>query len=180
MNDSFLDALNSLANTSQVDREVYDKFLKRIKSNPKRLKHDQVLDHFCVGGILINRSKHQVLLGRHIKSDHWLGPGGHIEPNESPIITIIRECQEEIGYKMKHPILYNFIHFHNVGKQTCKEHYDFFFIEFIEDLPIFTFDHGEFTQLKWFSFEDSLKQKLFPQYRALLHKLYDQIRQGSV
>lgn len=49
------------------------------------------------GAILIHQDK--VLLIHHRKLDMWMGPGGHVEPNESPHLTAQRECFEETGIK---------------------------------------------------------------------------------
>jgi len=44
----------------------------------------------------------------------WCLPGGHIDRGETPKQAVIRECQEECGYKLKNPrkyktYLYKFI-----------------------------------------------------------------------
>lgn len=41
--------------------------------------------------------KDKVLLRKHEKYGIWLGPGGHIEPEEDPNQAAIREAKEEIG-----------------------------------------------------------------------------------
>ena len=40
-----------------------------------------------------------VLLVDHIKASRWLPPGGHVEPNEYPRLTVEREAEEELGLK---------------------------------------------------------------------------------
>lgn len=39
----------------------------------------------------------QVLLIHHNKLGKWLYPGGHVDPNEDPAQTAVREVQEETG-----------------------------------------------------------------------------------
>lgn len=39
----------------------------------------------------------KVLLRMHDKMKIWLGPGGHIEPNEDPTEAALREVKEEVG-----------------------------------------------------------------------------------
>lgn len=48
---------------------------------------------------VIDRGK--VLLVRHRKLDSWLGPGGHIDPDELPHLAAIRECREESGLAVR-------------------------------------------------------------------------------
>ena len=42
-----------------------------------------------------------VLLHWHPKVRAWLPPGGHIEPNEDPVQTVLREVREEIGVAVR-------------------------------------------------------------------------------
>jgi len=49
--------------------------------------------------IIIQENK--VLLILHKKLKKWLGPGGHIEPNEVPDDAVIREAYEETGLQVK-------------------------------------------------------------------------------
>jgi 8-oxo-dGTP pyrophosphatase MutT (NUDIX family) len=43
----------------------------------------------------------KVLLLKHIKLGKWLPPGGHVEPNETPIDALRRETLEESGYGIR-------------------------------------------------------------------------------
>lgn len=49
---------------------------------------------YVVGGYWVNDGK--VLLVHHKKFDKWTPPGGHMEENETPADTIIREFMEEV------------------------------------------------------------------------------------
>lgn len=41
--------------------------------------------------------KNRIALHWHEKVNMWLPPGGHVDDNEDPIQTAIRECKEETG-----------------------------------------------------------------------------------
>ena len=46
---------------------------------------------------VVDRDSGHVLLGDHRKSGLWLPSGGHVEPGGSPVVTVRRECHEELG-----------------------------------------------------------------------------------
>mgnify|MGYP000875908772 CR=1 FL=1 len=51
--------------------------------------------HFTATGFVVHKSC--VALHWHLKVKAWLPPGGHIEPNEDPLQTVLREILEESG-----------------------------------------------------------------------------------
>lgn len=54
--------------------------------------------HLTASALLIAKSSSpQVLLLHHKKHDSWLQPGGHVEPDENPWQTAVRETWEETG-----------------------------------------------------------------------------------
>ncbi len=52
--------------------------------------------HFTATGIVID-DQNRALLIRHKKLGVWLPPGGHVEPNETPDVAVLREIWEESG-----------------------------------------------------------------------------------
>jgi 8-oxo-dGTP pyrophosphatase MutT (NUDIX family) len=71
-----------------------------------RLPHpfDQGADltHVTASAIVVGRRG--VILHRHRVLHRWLQPGGHLEPGESPDVAVLRECQEETGLIVAHPV----------------------------------------------------------------------------
>ncbi|MCD4705746.1 NUDIX domain-containing protein [bacterium] len=57
------------------------------------------IKHFTASALIIDNNK--VLLVYHKKLDVWLYPGGHVEKNENPDETLIREVKEETGLDVK-------------------------------------------------------------------------------
>lgn len=53
--------------------------------------------HDWTASVLILREDRRVLLLFHSKLGVWLGPGGHVEPGESPDQAALREVREETG-----------------------------------------------------------------------------------
>ena len=62
--------------------------IKKINKNIEK--------HFTASALIINKEG-KVLLVNHKKLGVWLYPGGHVEPNETPDETVIREVEEETG-----------------------------------------------------------------------------------
>lgn len=52
--------------------------------------------HFTASAVVFNQPG-QVLLIYHNKLGMWLYPGGHVDPDEDPAQTAVREVQEETG-----------------------------------------------------------------------------------
>ena len=57
--------------------------------------------HFCASVFVINPEDKKILLVKHRHFNRWVQPGGHIEYNEVPEETAIREAYEETGIKVK-------------------------------------------------------------------------------
>lgn len=55
---------------------------------------------YCASIFVIN-NKNEILLMYNKKLNMWLQPGGHIENDELPHETAIRECKEETGIDVK-------------------------------------------------------------------------------
>ncbi len=55
--------------------------------------HERV--DFAADVLIVHKNK--VLLRKHDKYKIWLGVGGHIEPDEDPNQTAVREAKEEVG-----------------------------------------------------------------------------------
>lgn len=51
--------------------------------------------------LIVDGDEGAFLLGDHRKSGLWLPSGGHVEPGESPLDTVRRECVEELGIRAR-------------------------------------------------------------------------------
>lgn len=51
--------------------------------------------------LIVDDDECAFLLGDHRKSGLWLPAGGHVEPGESPLDTVRRECLEELGIRAR-------------------------------------------------------------------------------
>ncbi len=71
-----------------------------------RLPHpfDQREGPVHVTGSAIVVGPRGVILVKHRRLHRWMQPGGHIEPGETPEEAAVRECTEETGLPVAHPV----------------------------------------------------------------------------
>lgn len=172
MSSPILKAFEEADKLLPIDKKTIQAFKRRFTKNKTYLQSDGVDDHFCVGVLVINKIERKIFVGHHIKSDHWMGAGGHMEEGESPLQTVMRECEEEIGLKVTEATLFDLTHFDDVNRVGCAQHYDFFYKVELSSTPNLKADIGEFHEAGWYTFDEVLKKKLLPKYRASLLKLF--------
>jgi 8-oxo-dGTP pyrophosphatase MutT (NUDIX family) len=59
-----------------------------------------MIRHFTASAIILDDAD-QVVLVEHSKMNLWLYPGGHLDPNEDPAQTVLREVREEVGIEVR-------------------------------------------------------------------------------
>ncbi|MDR2664569.1 MAG: NUDIX domain-containing protein [Puniceicoccales bacterium] len=59
------------------------------------------LRHFCASAFIYDIAEEKFLLIRHRKCGYWIPPGGHVEADERPDVTAVREAQEETGIAVR-------------------------------------------------------------------------------
>lgn len=122
-------------------------------------KPDTPPKHLVAYFVLIDPEHHSLLLGDHTKAQLWLPSGGHVELNELPAATVVREAREELAVEA------TFLR----GRQTP------FFVTVTQTVGIegaghtdaslwyllrgsvhqhLAFDRREFTDMAWFTFDE--------------------------
>ncbi len=121
-------------------------------------KPDTPAKHLVAYFVLVDPEHQSLLLGNHIKAQLWLPSGGHVELNELPVATVVREAKEELEIDA------TFLR----GRQTP------FFVTVTQTVGLtaghtdvslwyllrgsvhqhLTFDRSEFTDMAWFTFDE--------------------------
>ena len=57
--------------------------------------------HFCASAFIIDPYTKKILLIKHKRNGKWTQPGGHMEGNETPEETALREVYEETGLRVR-------------------------------------------------------------------------------
>ncbi len=127
-----------------------------------------LVSYFC----LCDFNRRKILLVEHLKAGLWLPSGGHVEPDEHPRTTVIRECKEELSLEarfwMADPILIT----STVTVGLTAGHTDvslWYILEGDSSVPI-KFDQEEFASVKWFSFDDIPYSKSDPHMKRFIEK----------
>ena len=73
--------------------------LSNISVTPTSSMPTPTTRHFTATGFVVHRDS--TLLHWHKKVQEWLPPGGHVDPNEDPVQTTLREIKEETGFDVE-------------------------------------------------------------------------------
>jgi 8-oxo-dGTP diphosphatase len=114
-----------------------------------------------------------ILLVDHINAEMWLPTGGHVEPDEHPRNTALRECLEELNFKgeflIDEPVLVTSTE--TVGKTSGHIDVSIWYV-LKGDMKIsVNFDTSEFNRIKWFH-KDKLPERTDPHLGRFVEKLY--------
>mgnify|MGYP001103829352 CR=1 FL=1 len=144
--------------------------------------HIHELYDFTIGAFIVFEDK--VLLMNHKKLGTWIQPGGHIELDEDPEMTLWKEIEEETGLTKDHltlyqpegrmpffdetgehkrlPIPFDF-NVHPYGPGATHKHIDLCYLVY-SDTDQVNQNEGESDGLKWFSKQDlkAAKDSLWP------------------
>ncbi|GAB4228978.1 MAG: hypothetical protein Tsb0021_06660 [Chlamydiales bacterium] len=142
--------------------------------------------------VYIFNSEGNVLLIHHPKYHVWIPPGGHVEPNETPVETAVREAYEETGLRIRfipqddlwiqsqdansieRPFLCLLETIPATSKSPEHQHIDFIYIAQADPS---THTLVESHHARWFSLDEALNLKpekeIFDDVLEVLHYLKD-------
>jgi len=137
---------------------------------------------FCASAFVVDPYTKKILLCHHRKFDRWVQPGGHIEDNELPEETALRETYEETGYRIKllgerFPREDDFIRPLGIQKNRGKDdslHVDITYaaIPITKDKVI---EDDEIDRCDWFSFEELEDINVFPDIKITFKYLLNNL-----
>ena len=116
----------------------------------------------------------EILLVDHKNAQLWLPTGGHVEPDEDPRVTVVRELKEELGLEVAleavgPPIMVTVTD--TVG--TTAGHTDvslWYVVEGNRDAAL-EFDRDEFNDARWFPFSQVPLHRSEPHLKRFLAKV---------
>ena len=137
---------------------------------------------FCASVFVVNPINHKLLLCHHKNFNRWVQPGGHIEKNEVPEETALRETYEETGVRIKligerFPREEDYIRPLGIQKNRGKDgglHVDITYvgIPLSQDLVI---EDEEIDRCEWFSYEELNDIDVFPDIKISFNYILNNI-----
>ena len=153
----FADATTWIASGAQLYR------LEKPATPPKHL-----VSYFAV------IDGHHILLVDHKNAQLWLPSGGHVEPDEDPRNTVVRELKEELGLIIDRnsvgaPVMVTVSS--TVGLTSGHTDVCLWYVVRVSRKSRITFDQEEFRAIQWFAFNDVPLQTSDPHLGRFLAKL---------
>jgi len=132
--------------------------------------------HLVSYGVLTDHAQHAIMLVDHKKAKLWLPPGGHVEKDEDPAMTVVREIREELD------IVVDFVHdqplfiTQAVTVGLTKGHTDvsLWYVLNADSQRELVYDTEEFDGYQWLGYEEILNRdsSLFdPHMQRFVRKL---------
>lgn len=125
----------------------------------------------------------KVLMTWNKKVNNWIPIGGHIEPNELPCSSVIREAKEESGLdidlispfdKSKTANLIQPVHIHLDHIKDDHKHINLIYFGIVKDGDCLEID-DEGKELRWFSKEELEKENLLPSVKEWATEALNQL-----
>jgi 8-oxo-dGTP diphosphatase len=152
--------------------EDYQRFISKLKTG-KLIRKENPLSHSCAIALAFDAHTKRILVVHHKKAQSWIFPGGHIEPDELPTDSAIRELEEEIGLSQAETVLVGPFGAQvldiNNPPQICREHYDIFF-GISTDPKTVSVNMKEFLGFEWLSIDDAKEKIKMEYYKDALNK----------
>lgn len=123
-------------------------------------KPDKPPKHLVSYFVVVDTAHRSLLLGDHTKAHLWLPSGGHVELNEHPRQTVIREAEEEVNV---HAVFLNHERPLFLTSTSVTDfgitHTDvtFWYVISGDMHEPLKFDRREFDDMNWFGFDEILE-----------------------
>ncbi|WP_031012930.1 NUDIX domain-containing protein [Streptomyces sp. NRRL F-5727] len=142
--------------------------------------------HLVCYFVVHDGARGQLLLTAHRKAGLWLPAGGHVEPDEDPWDTVVRECREELSLRATASSLTGerplFLTVTRTREQDPHTDVALWYVLDADADSVTTYDEGEFEAIRWLTKEQVLQEpvdRLDPHMHRFTHKLRRRGRGGA-
>lgn len=176
LNPQLKKALEDYCQFFQEDPQTFSKIFELINKDSNLQDRKNMEGHLASQGFLFNNDFTKVLLLHHKSLNMWIQPGGHMDPEDSDLVTATeREVLEETGLKEcsylpvdeKNPMMPIRVVINDIPSNPKKQEGDHVHIDLAyafktanEEINI---DPTESNQCKWVSFNEFAQNPRFSQ-----------------
>ena len=136
-------------------------------------KPDIPKQHLVVYFVVVDKAARKVLLVDHKKACLWLPTGGHVEVDEDPKQTVLRECREELGidalFWRETPLFITVTT--TVGLTAGHSDVSLWYVLEGHFGATYPYDQSEFYGISWFDFDHLPLSRTDPHMVRFINKL---------
>lgn len=175
---NIIQEINSIQPFDTLEKQHIQETLAWVKSGDplfRTHKPDIPPKHLVSYFVLLDNIQQKLLLVDHKLARLWLPAGGHVDPEEHPRTTAIRECEEELNIQavfwQDEPFfLSSDMTFDANDKPNHIDVCLWYILKKPEDQTI-NFDTREFHGIHWFHFDEIPFENSDPHMKRFLNKL---------
>jgi 8-oxo-dGTP diphosphatase len=159
-----------------LEREHRDSTIEWIRSSAPIFrieKPDVPPKHLVSYFALVDEERGKLLLVDHKLAGLWLPSGGHVEPDEDPRATVVRELVEELGlaaeFIQPNPLFITVTR--TGGEDGGHTDVSLWYLLRGDSSAAIEFDRGEFHGVRWFGFDEIPFERSDPHMRRFVVKM---------
>ncbi len=175
MRDRISETVMAIAPVDDLERKHRDATIEWIKSGApifRAMKPDVPPMHLVSYFALVDEHRGKLLLVDHKLAGLWLPSGGHVEPDEDPHATVIREIAEELKlaaeFIQPDPLFITVTRTLGPGDHTDVS---LWYLLRGDSSRAIDFDRGEFHGVRWFGFDEIPFERSDPHMRRFVTKM---------
>ncbi|MBA3721208.1 MAG: NUDIX domain-containing protein [Parachlamydiaceae bacterium] len=174
--DRICDIVSAIRPLDDIERQHVNFVLSWIQSDVEIFRIEKPATppiHLVSYFLVFSPEQSKVLLVDHKKAELWLPPGGHVELNEDPKDTVVREAIEELGITAE--FIFEKPLFVTVTKTVGNviQHTDvslWYALKWNPEDPLI-YDKDEFHQIRWFEIDEVPFERSDPHLRRFIKKI---------
>jgi 8-oxo-dGTP diphosphatase len=176
MRERIAETIEAIEPLDELERTHRDSTLEWIRSGApifRTAKPDVPPKHLVSYFALIDQQCGKLLLVDHKLAGLWLPSGGHVEPDEDPKATVVRELAEELNLAAEFvrdgPLFITVTR--TVGAVGGHTDVSLWYLLCGDSSREIAFDRGEFHSVRWFGFDEIPFERSDPHMRRFVAKM---------
>ncbi len=176
MRDNIARIVAAIEPVDDLEREHRDSTIEWISSGApifRTKKPDVPPKHLVSYFALVDEQRGKLLLVDHKLAGLWLPSGGHVEPDEDPTATVVRELAEELGlaadFVSAGPLFITVTR--TAGEDGGHTDVSLWYLIRGDSLRAIEFDRSEFHGVRWFGLNEIPFERSDPHMRRFVEKL---------